>query len=114
LQEKKTLEFVPENPYCDAQRKRDLLNTLYPSQSELWKRDSSYWLFESIVGCDYSTLYRYNIGRISVESSVYIEELRRKFLASLESPDSVMNALISIHPGPHQVSFLGKVLSTRG
>ena len=120
LQEKKTLEFVPENPYCDTQRKRDLLNTLYPSQSELWKRDSSYWLFESIVGCDYSTLYRYNIGRISVESSVYIEELRRKFslasfsLANLESPDSVMNALISIHPGPHQVSFLGKVLSTRG
>lgn len=46
---------APVLPEAQQQRKRELLNMLYPSQSALWERDHKYWLFENVSSRDYET-----------------------------------------------------------
>lgn len=49
-----------------AKDKKNQLNTYYPSQKKLWKRDARYYLFESIHALDYIKYNKISIGSVDI------------------------------------------------
>jgi hypothetical protein len=82
----------------DSDRKKSLLNQLYPSQSKLWESNSKYYLFEDIQKLDYDT---YVETRIKTGDFVYwVTHPPYVNLDGLSSPDRV-----------DQHDLMGKILA---
>lgn len=66
----------------DAEEKRKVLDSLFPSQADLWKYCQKYWLFEDLKEADYDTYY--TMTKTLRNGKVFSVKVLYKYAASLQ------------------------------
>ncbi len=85
------------------ERKRELLNRLYPSQSVLWERDHKYWLFENVWSRDYNIYSVIHHKTLTVTCLVEFSDAVKKVIAANEVSmfalsDVAINKVLAVCP----------------